>query len=127
VMSDLGVTRPAIIGVAKGPARKAGFEEWVMPDGASMIPGPESSASHLVQEVRDEAHRFAITGHRGRRQKASVRSELEEIQGIGAGRRRALLTHFGGMKGVRAASAEQLETVPGISKSMARRIFRALH
>ncbi len=127
VMSDLGVTRPAIIGVAKGPTRKAGFEEWVMPDGASMIPGPESSASHLVQEVRDEAHRFAITGHRGRRQKASVRSELEEIQGIGAGRRRALLTHFGGMKGVRAASAEQLETVPGISKSMARRIFRALH
>jgi excinuclease ABC subunit C len=127
VLEDLGVSDVNVIGVAKGVARKAGFEEWVLPGGASLLPGPESPASHLVQQVRDEAHRFAITGHRGQRQKASVRSELEEIPGVGAGRRRALLTHFGGMKGVRSASAEQLGSVPGISKSLAERIFKALH
>lgn len=127
VFEDLGLAGPVLLGVAKGASRRAGHEEWVLPGGRSLRPGPESSASHLVQQIRDEAHRFAITGHRGQRQKASVRSELEEIPGIGAGRRRALLTQFGGLKGVRSASAEQLASVPGISKALAKKIFRALH
>lgn len=126
-LEELGLSGLTVVGISKGPARRPGYEEWVLSDGRSEIPGPESPASHLVQKIRDEAHRFAITGHRGQRQKASVRSELEEIPGIGAGRRRALLSHFGGIKGVRSASAEQLASVPGISKSLAGKIFKALH
>jgi excinuclease ABC subunit C len=128
VLEDQGLTGLNVMGVAKGAARRAGHEEWVLPaPHKSLRPGPESPASHLIQAIRDEAHRFAITGHRGQRQKAAVRSELEEIPGIGAGRRRALLTHFGDLKGVRSASAEQLASVPGISQSLAQRIFKALH
>jgi excinuclease ABC subunit C len=128
VFEDLGLAGTPVVGIAKGAARRAGHEEWVLPPPRkSLRPGPDSAASHLVQTIRDEAHRFAITGHRGQRQKATVRSELEELPGVGPGRRRALLTHFGGMKGVRAASAEQLASVPGISKALARKIFRALH
>jgi excinuclease ABC subunit C len=128
VLEDLGLGETMVVGIAKGAARRAGYEEWVFPPPRSSLrPGPDSTASHLVQNIRDEAHRFAITGHRGQRQKAAVRSELEEIAGVGPGRRRALLTHFGGMKGVRAASAEQLASVHGISKALARRIFGALH
>jgi excinuclease ABC subunit C len=116
------------MGVAKGASRRAGHEDWVLPgQSADIFPGPESPASHLVQQVRDEAHRFAITGHRGRRQKASIKSGLEEIAGVGAGRRRTLLTHFGGMKGVKKAGIKELASVPGISKQLAKRIFQALH
>ncbi|MFT5140421.1 MAG: excinuclease ABC subunit C, partial [Rhodothermales bacterium] len=128
VMAKYGLQSIPIMGVAKGSARKAGFEEWVLPGSPSNIcPGPESPASHLVQQVRDEAHRFAITGHRARRQKASIKSGLEEISGVGAGRRRTLLTHFGGMKGVKKAGIEELSSVPGISIPLAKRIFQALH
>jgi excinuclease ABC subunit C len=127
VLAELGLAELPLMGVAKGAARRAGYEEWVLPDGRSLQPGPESSASHLVQQVRDEAHRFAITGHRGRRQKAAVQSVLDEIPGVGAGRRRSLLTHFGGLKGVREAGVEELASVPGISADLARRIFAALH
>jgi excinuclease ABC subunit C len=128
VLNEYGLQTVPVMGIAKGAARKAGHEEWVIPgDASSIFPGPESPASHLVQQVRDEAHRFAITGHRGRRQKAAIRSGLEEVPGVGAGRRRALLTHFGGMKGVRKAGVEELASVPGISFPLAKRIFQALH
>jgi excinuclease ABC subunit C len=128
VLNEYGLQTVPVMGIAKGAARRAGHEAWILPGKtADLFPGPENAASHLVQQVRDEAHRFAITGHRGRRQKASIRSALEEVPGIGAGRRRSLLTHFGGMKGVRKAGVEELSSVPGISDQLAKRIFRALH
>ena len=116
------------MGVAKGSSRRPGYEEWVLPVAPrSLIPGPESAASHLVQQIRDEAHRFAITGHRGRRQKAAVHSILEDIPGVGARRRRALLNHFGGIQGVKKAGIEELAGIPGINQQLATRIFKALH
>jgi excinuclease ABC subunit C len=128
VLAECGLGDIPLMGVAKGPSRRAGYEEWVLPVAPhSLQPGPESSASHLVQQVRDEAHRFAITGHRGRRQKAAVHSVLEDIAGVGARRRRALLTHFGGIQGVRKAGIEELAGIPGINRQLASRIFKALH
>jgi len=128
VLAECGLSDIPLMGVAKGPERRAGYEEWVLPVAPhSLKPGPESSASHLVQQVRDEAHRFAITGHRGRRQKAAVHSVLEDIAGVGAGRRRALLTHFGGIQGVKKAGVEELSGIPGINRQLAERIFKALH
>jgi len=128
VLAEFGLNGIPVLGIAKGPARRAGHEEWVSgPPWRSLTPGPQSPASHLVQSIRDEAHRFAITGHRGRRQKAATRSTLEEIPGIGARRRRALLNHFGGIQGVRKAGIEELSSVPGISRVLAEQIFRALH
>jgi excinuclease ABC subunit C len=127
-LSACGLGNIHVLGIAKGAGRKAGYEEWIPAwGGQALRPGPESPASHLVQQLRDEAHRFAITGHRGRRQKRAVKSALEEIPGIGAGRRRALLTHFGGLKGVRKAGVEELSSVPGISRALAQRLFKALH
>jgi len=128
VLAECGLSDIPLMGVAKGPSRRAGYEEWVLPVAPhSLRPGPESAASHLIQKIRDEAHRFAITGHRGRRQKASVHSVLEEIPGVGARRRRALLTHFGGIQGVRKAGIEELSGIPGINRQLAGRIFKALH
>ena len=128
VLAECGLGDIPLMGVAKGPSRRAGHEEWVLPAPPySLIPGPESAASHLIQQVRDEAHRFAITGHRGRRQKATVHSVLEDIQGVGARRRRALLTHFGGLQGVRKAGVEELAGIPGINQQLANRIYKALH
>ena len=128
VLAECGLGDIPLMGVAKGPSRRAGYEEWVLPVAPhSLQPGPESSASHLIQQVRDEAHRFAITGHRGRRQKAAVYSVLEDIPGVGARRRRALLTHFGGIQGVRKAGIEELAGIPGINQQLATRIFKALH
>ena len=128
VLAECGLGDIPLMGVAKGPSRRAGHEEWVLPAPPySLMPGPESAASHLIQQVRDEAHRFAITGHRGRRQKATVHSVLEDIQGVGARRRRALLTHFGGLQGVRKAGVEELAGIPGINRQLANRIYKALH
>lgn len=128
VLSECGLGDITLMGVAKGASRRAGYEEWVLPCAPfSLRPGPESAASHLVQQIRDEAHRFAITGHRGRRQKAAVHSVLEDIPGVGASRRRALLTHFGGLQGVRKAGIEELSGIPGINQQLAGRIFKALH
>ena len=128
VLAECGLSDIPLMGVAKGPSRRAGYEEWILPIAPhSLRPGPESAASHLVQQVRDEAHRFAITGHRGRRQKAAVHSVLEDIPGVGARRRRALLTHFGGIQGVRKAGVEELSGIPGINQQLASRIFKALH
>ena len=128
VLAECGLGDIPLMGVAKGPSRRAGYEEWILPVAPhSLQPGPESPASHLIQQVRDEAHRFAITGHRGRRQKAAVYSVLEDIPGVGARRRRALLTHFGGIQGVRKAGIEELAGIPGINQQLAKRIFKALH
>jgi len=128
VMAEYGMDRIPLVGIAKGRSRRPGEEEWITArPRRALHPGPESPASHLVQQIRDEAHRFAITGHRGRRQKAATRSGLEKIPGIGPRRRRALLSHFGGLQGVAKAGVEELSSVPGISRVLAEQIFRALH
>ena len=128
VLAGLGISGLPMIGIAKGPSRRAGFEEWVRPPPLpTLFPGPGSAASHLVQQVRDEAHRFAITGHRGRRSKTISRSGLESIPGVGPKRRKGLLSHFGGLQGVKRAGIEELSSVPGINQQLAEQIYRALH
>lgn len=126
-LDDLGVEGVALVGVAKGPARRPGDEELLLPDGRIVHPGAESPALQLVQQVRDEAHRFAITGHRGRRQKARSTSRLEDIPGIGPRRRAALLKHFGGLGGLKAAGVEEIARVAGVNAALAERIYAALH
>ncbi|UXI70349.1 excinuclease ABC subunit UvrC [Tahibacter amnicola] len=128
VLNDLGVTCVQVIGVAKGPERRAGHETLILGDsGRSLWPGPDSPASHLIQSVRDEAHRFAITGHRQRREKAREKSSLEEIEGVGAKRRSALLKHFGGLGGIARAGVEELMGVKGVSRDLAERIYARFH
>ncbi len=128
VLAELGLTGIVLVGIAKGSSRRPGFEEWVRPaPQASLFPGPASPASHLAQQIRDEAHRFAITGHRGRRNKSSTRSTLEDIPGVGPKRRRQLLNHFGGLQGVSKASIDELASVPGINQLLAEQIFKVLH
>ncbi len=127
VLSALGVQDVMLLGVAKGTARRAGDEDLVFPDGHSIHPGPDSPALHLLAQVRDEAHRFAITGHRGRRAKARNHSRLEDIPGIGARRRAMLLRHFGGLAELKRAGTEEIARVQGISKDLAQRIWAALH
>jgi excinuclease ABC subunit C len=117
-----------IIGIAKGPERKPGLEEIVFPGRADVLSLPHDHPGlHLLQQIRDEAHRFAIQGHRARRGKTRTTSTLQEITGIGAAKRKALLTHFGGVRGVQAASVEDLARVPGISRTLAQRIYAELH
>jgi excinuclease ABC subunit C len=128
VLRELGVTGIHVVGVAKGPGRRAGEETLVLADsGRNLHPGPSSPALHLVAAVRDEAHRFAITGHRKRREKARERSVLEDVAGVGARRRSALLKAFGGLAGVEAAGVEELTRVKGIDRGLAERIYAALH
>jgi excinuclease ABC subunit C len=123
-LSERGI---AVVGVAKGPARRPGDEDLVRPGQPPLHPGSASPALHFIQAVRDEAHRFAITGHRRRRQAARDRSPLEGIEGIGPGRRQALLKAFGGLQGVTAAGVAELSRVSGISPALAERLYRALH
>jgi excinuclease ABC subunit C len=133
VLEDLGVSGIHVVGVAKGPGRRAGEETLVLArieaghPGRELHPGSSSPALHLVAAVRDEAHRFAISGHRKRREKARERSVLEDVPGIGARRRSALLKAFGGMQGVEGAGIEELMQVKGIDRGLAERIYASLH
>ncbi len=128
VLRELGLEGITVVGVAKGPSRRAGEETLVLGDsGRELEPGPDSPALHLIDAVRDEAHRFAITGHRKRREKARQRSVFEDIPGIGAARRAALLKTFGGHAGVVAAGVEELCRVRGINRELAERIHAHLH
>lgn len=117
-----------LVGVSKGPERRAGEEQLHVPDRVRPIyPGGSSPASHLIQCIRDEAHRFAITGHRARRDKARTRSLLEQIEGVGEKRRRELLRYFGGLGEIKRAGIEDLSRVPGISPRLAERIYNQFH
>lgn len=127
VMAELGINRVALVGVAKGEERRAGHETLVLPDGRELRPGAASPALQFIQQVRDEAHRFAITGHRGRRQKARMTSKLEDIPGIGPRRRANLLKHFGGLAGLKAAGEAEIARVEGVNAALAARIYANLH
>ncbi|MBU3695051.1 MAG: excinuclease ABC subunit UvrC [Rhodocyclaceae bacterium] len=128
VLNEHGLSDLAVIGVAKGAERKAGMEQLVFPDEDTPRRLPaDHPALHLIQQVRDEAHRFAITGHRARRGKARRSSSLEDIEGVGPARRRQLLAQFGGLRGVQSASIDDLARVEGISRTLAERIYRELH
>jgi excinuclease ABC subunit C len=127
VMHEFGLNELALIGVAKGDGRKPGLEQLVYPNGKVLQLPSDDPALHLIQQIRDEAHRFAITGHRAKREKARTSSSLEEIIGVGDKRRRNLLTHFGGLREIKQASVDQLSQVQGISKSLAEKIYQQLH
>lgn len=126
VLEELGVSQLILLGIAKGTTRKAGFETLVFTDGTEKTLNGDSPALHLLQELRDESHRFAITGHKQRRDKKRVTSSLEGIPGVGAKRRRELLRHFGGLQAIERASMDDLLKVPGISKKIADDIYSAL-
>ena len=128
VLRDLGLHQVCVVGVAKGPERKPGLEELIIESESKTLQlAPSHPGLHLIQAIRDEAHRFAIVGHRARRGKKRTTSMLNEIPGIGAKRRQALIEHFGGLRGVQAAAIDDIAKVEGISRPLAERIYRHLH
>lgn len=129
VFTELQITGVTLMSVAKGPGRKAGLETLFITHGdkEGFQLDSTSPALHLIQHIRDEAHRFAITAHRQQRGKKRTHSSLEGIPGVGAKRRRALLQHFGGLQEIKKNSATELAKVPGISKALAETIYHALH
>ena len=126
VMQDMNL-EPFMLGVSKGEGRKPGLETLHFTDGRKIQLAEDHKALHLIQQVRDEAHRFAITRHRAKRDKRRSSSVLEAIPGLGPKRRRDLLTHFGGIQGVLKASEKDLSFVPGLGQVMARTIYKCLH
>jgi excinuclease ABC subunit C len=127
-LADLGLNDVCVVGVAKGPERKPGLEELVMEgEGVGVTLPPTHPGLHLVQQIRDEAHRFAVLGHRARRARARTTSILTQIPGIGTQRRQRLLAHFGGLREVQSAAVDELAQVEGISRPLAERIYKALH
>lgn len=128
VINDLQLTEMQIVGVAKGPERRPGEETLLMcRTGTQVHMAHDSAALHLVQQIRDEAHRHAITGHRAARARARKRSVLEDIPGLGPKRRKALLAHFGGLQALQLASVEDIATVPGISRQLASLVYGFFH
>lgn len=128
ILAALGIHDLPLLGVAKGPDRKPGMEMLILPGQERPLILPnDSPALHLIQHIRDESHRFAITGHRQRRGKARKQSPLEDIAGIGAKRRQKLLKHFGGLQGLARAGIEDIAKVDGISNTLAQHIYVAFH
>ncbi len=126
VLAELGINDVLLIGVAKGVERKAGMEQLVTLDGQARRLSADDPALHLIQQIRDEAHRFAITGHRAKRAKARTESVLQDIPGVGPKRRQKLLERFGGLRELKNASAEDIAKVDGISRELAEQVYRAL-
>ena len=127
VMADLGVDDIALVGVAKGPDRDAGLERFFIEGREPFMIEPKSPTLYYLQRLRDEAHRFAIGAHRTRRSMDMKKNPLDEIEGVGPGRKRALLRHLGTARAVKSAALEDLEKAPGISKTMARGIYDYFH
>ena len=127
-LAEAGADGLPVVGVSKGADRRPGQERLHLPgDPTPVILEADSAALHFIQRVRDEAHRFAITGHRRRRARRYRESILETVPGLGPARRRAILTHFGGLQGVMRAAVVDLEKVAGVGAAMARSIYDHLH
>jgi excinuclease ABC subunit C len=123
VLAELGISDLALAGIAKGPDRNAGREHFFMRGRSSFMLEPRDPVLYFVQRLRDEAHRFAIGTHRAKRSKAIAANPLDEIAGVGAKRRRALLKHFGSAKAISRAGLADLQAVEGISAAMAQTIY----
>jgi excinuclease ABC subunit C len=127
-LAELEFSQVRVVGIAKGPTRRPGREELILQEQEQTVRLPaDSPALHLIQRIRDEAHRFALTGHRGRREKARLTSGLEAVDGLGPSRRRALLKSFGGLAQIKRAAVDDLARVEGISRTLAERIYAHFH